>query len=103
MRLLRQSVKKRQGPRVGSGDHYYLKGRMDEGSPHKKLKDCSERKEKSREKVVSHISKKKVFPGELLRQRHQIKMVSGLSNADTTGDLSLVGTWLRRIGSGVAC
>lgn len=75
MRLLRESVKKRQGPRVGSGDHYYLKGRMDEGSPHKKLKDCSERKEKSREKVVSHISKKKVFPGELLRQRHQIKMV----------------------------
>lgn len=51
--------------------------------------------------MISHRSRKKAFQGELFNQRGQIKMASGLSDANIPGDLSLMGKWLWSIGSEV--
>lgn len=48
--------------------------------------------------MISHRLSKKVFHGELFEQRGQIKIGTGLSSSDCTGDLSHMNKWLWKIG-----
>lgn len=80
---------------------------MDEESSCKKLKEIVNRGRKKAMRKWYHRSRKKVFQGKLFKHKGQIKVktnvVFGLSNSNTTGDLSHMGQCLWRIGSWVDC